>query len=126
MAIAQRVWAFVHQNEVKNTIVCDTYPVADMLAKTALGNEAFAIEITQIPTSIGHQYENGVFKDLNGNTINPLPTAEQEVVSLRAENKLLQSALTEMTTYAASQDERINLQEQALLELTTTIAGGNA
>lgn len=98
MAIAQRVWAFVHQNEVKNTIVCDTYPMADMLAKTALGNEAFAVEITQIPTGIGHKYENGVFKDLNGNVIDPLPTAEQEVVTLKAENEAFKQSQSEQDT----------------------------
>lgn len=87
MAIAQRVWAFIHENEVKNTIVCDTYPMADMLAKTALGNEAFAVEVTQIPTAIGHSYVDGVFKDLNGDAIDPLPTTEQEVAILKAEKE---------------------------------------
>lgn len=95
MAIAQRVWAFISGNEVKNTIVCDTYPMADMLAKTALGNESFAVEITQIPTGIGHSYIDGIFKDLDGNVIDPLPTAEQEVVALRAENESLKKAQSE-------------------------------
>lgn len=126
MAIAQRVWAFVHKNEVKNTVVCDTYPMADMLAKTALGNEAFAVEITQIPTSIGHSYIDGVFKDLNGNIIAPLPTTEQEVATLRTENETLNQALTESTMLIASQQEQIDEQAQAISELTILVAGGNA
>lgn len=93
MAIAQRVWAFIYRSEVKNVIVCDTYPVADMLAKTALGDEAFAIEVTQIPTGIGHSFIDGMFKDLNGNVVDPLPTAEQEVVTLKAENEDLKLQL---------------------------------
>lgn len=126
MAIAQRVWAFIAENEVKNTIVCDTYPMADMLAKTALGGEAFAVEITQIPTGIGHSYVDGVFKDLNGNVITPLPTTEQEVVTLRTENETLNQALTESSMLLATQQEQIDEQSQAISELTILVAGGNA
>lgn len=126
MAIAQKVFAFINENEVKNTIVCDNYPLADMLAKTALGNDAFAVEITQIPTSIGHKYEDGFFKDLNGNVIDPLPTAEQEVVTLRTENETLNQALTESTMLIASQQEQIDEQAQAISKLTILVAGGNA
>lgn len=93
MAIAQRVWAFVHENTVKNVIVCDTYQVADSLAKNTVDNTAFAVEITQIPVGIGHSYVDGVFKDLSGSVIDPLPTAEQEVVILKAENEDLKSQL---------------------------------
>lgn len=93
MAIAQKVFAFINENEVKNTIVCDNYPLADMLSKVAFGDGAFAIEITQIPTTIGHSYVNGVFKDLNENIIEPLPTAEQEVATLKAENENLKNQL---------------------------------
>lgn len=53
-------------------------------------------------------------------------TSEEKMVSLLNENTLLQSALTEMTEYLALQDKRINTQEEALLELTTMIAGGIA
>lgn len=98
MAIAQRVWAFIADSKVKNTIVCDNYPMADMLAKTTLGNEAFAVEITQIPTCIGHSYIDGIFKDLNGDVIDPLPTTEQEVVALRAENEALRQSQSEQDT----------------------------
>lgn len=40
--------------------------------------------------------------------------------------KNLEATILEMTAYSAVQDERLAMQEQALLELTTTIAGGNA
>lgn len=126
MAIAQRVWAFINENEVKNIIVCDTYPVADNMAKISLGDDAFAVEITQIPTSIGHKYENGIFKDLEGNTITHLPTTEQEVVTLRTENETLNQALTESTMLIAAQQEQIDKQSQAISELTILVAGGNA
>lgn len=40
--------------------------------------------------------------------------------------KNLEATILEMPAYSAAQDERLAMQEQALLELTTTIAGGNA
>lgn len=97
MAIAQRVWAFIYENEVKNTIICDTYPMANMLAKNTISNDAFAVEITHIPTSVGHKYEDGNFKDLNGNVIAPLPNTEQEVNILKSQNNELNQALTELS-----------------------------
>ncbi|MGX9134053.1 hypothetical protein ACWV26_06685 [Rummeliibacillus sp. JY-2-4R] len=93
MAIAQRVWALISDNTVQNIIVSDTYPMADMLAKNTLGEEAFAVEITQIPTGIGHTYDNGVFIDKLGNVIDPLPTSEEEVITLKAENEDLKTQL---------------------------------
>ena len=53
-------------------------------------------------------------------------TSDEKLSSLQEENSMLQSALTEMTEYLALQDKRINTQEEALLELTTMIAGGIA
>lgn len=93
--IAQRIWALISENTVQNTIVCETYPAADELAKLTLGTDAFAVEITQIPTGIGDNYKGGIFWDKRGNVINPLPTAEQEVLELKAKNAALKTDLSD-------------------------------
>ncbi len=49
----------------------------------------------------------------------------EENKKLKQDNALLQASVLEMTTYAALQDERLVTQEQALLELSTLVAGGN-
>lgn len=55
------------------------------------------------------------------------PTVEQPYQAPLSEQvKNLEATILEMTAYSAAQDERLVMQEQALLELTTTIAGGNA
>lgn len=55
------------------------------------------------------------------------PTLEQPYQAPLSEQvKNLEATILEMTAYSATQDERLVMQEQALLELTTTIAGGNA
>ncbi|WP_421663674.1 hypothetical protein [Lysinibacillus telephonicus] len=49
-----------------------------------------------------------------------------EMLKLKEDNLLLQQSLLEITTYVEKQDEILATQEQALLELTTLVAGGNA
>lgn len=48
-----------------------------------------------------------------------------EIEEVKQENQLLQQSLLELTSYAATQDERLATQEQALLELSTVLAGGD-
>lgn len=96
--VAHKIFALISEQEVKNTIICDQYHVADGLAKNIYNNEAFAVEITQIPTAIGHSYIDGLFRDLDGNVVNPLPTAEQKILSLKAENEALKASQLEQDT----------------------------
>ncbi|BAQ11289.1 phage protein [Bacillus sp. OxB-1] len=51
-------------------------------------------------------------------------TPESEVALLRKENATLQSAVSELTMFVASQDEKIEQQNQAISELSILIAGG--
>lgn len=126
--IAQRIWALIAENMVQNTIVCETYPAADQLAKLTLGSAAFAVEITQIPTGIGDSYENGVFKDKRGNEINPLPTAEEEVLMLKAKNIALETELLNTklaTAEMVEQQQTDKLENQlALAEIIEVVTGG--
>lgn len=55
------------------------------------------------------------------------PDVEQPYQAPLSEQvKTLEATILEMTEYTAMQDERLANQEQAILELTTLIAGGNA
>lgn len=47
-----------------------------------------------------------------------------KVDNLELENAMLQMSMMEMTMYAATQDERLQGQEQAILELSMIVAGG--
>lgn len=53
-----------------------------------------------------------------------VPKTQTEI--LQDQISTLESTILEMSTYSAKQDERIAMQEQAILELTTLISGGNA
>lgn len=128
--IAQRIWALIAESIVQNTIVCETYPAADELAKLTLGTNAFAVEITQIPTGIGDSHENGIFKDKQGNVINLLPTAEEEVVVIKAKNTALETELlnTKLATAELVEQQQVDkLNNQlALAEVIESIMGGGS
>ncbi|MFL0365388.1 hypothetical protein ACH0BF_20480 [Pseudobacillus sp. 179-B 2D1 NHS] len=51
---------------------------------------------------------------------------QEEVDQLKQKNAELETSLLEMTVLAAEQEQRNIQNEQAIMELTTIIAGGNA
>lgn len=123
MMLAHKIFALISEQEVKNTIICDQYHVADGLAKNIYNNEAFAVEITQIPTAIGHSYIDGLFRDLDGNVVVALPTTEDEVIILKSQNNELNQALTETTLLLATQEEIAKQQSEAITELSMLRGG---
>lgn len=77
------------------------------------------------------EYDSGtivkVYKDSiiqPGETIPIPPTFSQQIVELQEKNKELESALVEMSALAAEQEQRNIQNEQAIMELTTMLAGG--
>lgn len=63
---------------------------------------------------------------LENRDIQPQPSQEEEISQLKQKTQEIEFALVEMSTYAAMQEQRNIQNEQAILELTTMIAGGNA
>lgn len=98
--LAHKIFALISEQVVKNTIICEQYHVADGLAKNIYSNEAFAVEVSQIPVAIGFTYVDGVFKDSNGMVINALPTSLERLNEIQSENEALKAS-------QASQDELI-------------------
>lgn len=86
-----------------------------------------------IPVGIPYQIEVPEGKRVSKVDVSKTPPqviyedmSPSEIEVLKTENQMLQQSLLETTSYLASQDERLVTQEQALLELTTLVAGGNA
>lgn len=93
-------FALIQDAEVKNIIVGDYYNCNE-LAISTYGNDAFAVEVTQIPVSVGDKFENGFFKRYNIDLhdyeiINPIPTDRQEIDALTEENKALRELITDL------------------------------
>lgn len=91
--------------------------------------KAKAIEVAEIPKEIyiegkyPQYYVNPQTKDVWIEYIDRQLTAEEEVQMLKQKNAELESALVEMTTLAAEQEQRSIQNEQAIMELTTLVGG---
>ncbi|EXG87866.1 hypothetical protein K413DRAFT_4767 [Clostridium sp. ASBs410] len=85
--IVHQVFAQIFNGEVKNVTVNNNYEEANMLARGAYGDSAFAVDISQYPCSPGDHYHDGKFwrVDENGNEVEEIayvPTQEQQVSNL--------------------------------------------
>ena len=97
---AHMVFAIIYLGEVKNTIVGDYYNCNE-IAKAEYGDNAFAVEITQIPAAIGDKYINGTFQRLNESgqytAIDPVPTEAQQIETLTQENASLREYVNDIS-----------------------------
>lgn len=99
--IVHEVFAVISEEEVKNVMVCDNYSMANYLARATYGNDAIAVDCLQYPCGIGDIYRNNTFYHVNSETgeetpIQYVPTQEQQVSVLKAENEELTLAMAEM------------------------------
>lgn len=112
--IVHQVYAYIWNETVQNIVVCDNYQLANDIAKGCYGNDAFAVDCLQYPCQIGDKYvdgrfyrvpeatENGVLVTKPMDTtpvdvselveIEYVPTQEQEVATLKAQNAILATA----------------------------------
>lgn len=126
--IAHVIYAQICDGIVQNIIQCtdNEYEFANQLARISYGDEAFAIDVTQCPCGIGDKYrDNGFFRtDENGEDIpvSYLPTAEEEVGMLAAENGEMKNRVTELQLALVDQyEENLALQEEVTnLQLALT------
>jgi hypothetical protein len=77
---SNQIFSLISEQEIKNVIVADNYYVADQLAKGFFGTDAYAVETTLYPVSIGFKHINGVFYDKDNVEVKRNPT-EQEAIS---------------------------------------------
>ena len=77
----------------------------------------------QVGNVLYHLKASQKFKDENPPAV-PEPQQPTEIELLQQENAMLQMSMMEITMYAATQDERLQGQEQAILELSMIVAGG--
>lgn len=93
------IYAQIHQDVVQNIIVCDEYEMANWLTRASYGEEAFAIDCLQYPCKIGDNYHHGHFyhvdEDGTETLVEYVPTSEEQVFMLEAENKRLTQQITD-------------------------------
>lgn len=116
--IVHEVFAQIFEGEVKNIMVCENYPMADHLAKCVYGSEAYAVDCLQYRCMIGDLYHDGAFWRVDEKTgeevqVEYVPTQEQQVQQLTAENEGLATQLTDTQIALVEQyEENLILQEE--------------
>lgn len=112
-------FALIYENEVKNIFDCDSYELANQLARASYGNKAFAVETTRYASRIGDKYENGIFYHTleNGSLEEAMyiPTEKDNIEVLQS--KIIESQLILTETY----ENKITLEEK-LITLQLIIA----
>lgn len=99
---AHEIYAYIYKEEVQNVCVSYNYEEANRVARAVYGDAAFAIYCNQYPCEIGDKYIDGIFYKSDGITpIEYIPTQEQQVMQLQAENKRLEQVNQELTVAIA-------------------------
>lgn len=80
---------------IQNIIVCDNYEIANQIARMSYENDAYAIDTTQYPVSVGCKHIDGRFYQEDGVTeILRNPTPDEQIVILEAEKAALAERLS--------------------------------
>lgn len=96
--IAHEVFAMIADSTVQNVCVAFSYEDANQVARAVYGDGAVAVDCLQYPCQEGDRYINGVFYKADGVTpIEYIPTQEQQVAQLQAENQQLSQESQELT-----------------------------
>lgn len=110
MASVHTVFAQICDGVVVNVAV-GTYYNCDQAAKDVFGDEAFAVEVTQIPVQPDDIYRDGEFfrvEDGVETLIERIPTDSEKIDQLIAENRMLR---TELDTVSLSVLDIIGMEE---------------
>lgn len=99
--IVHEIFAQIKDGIIQNIMVCENYSTADHLTKCIYGDDAFAVDCLQYKCGIGDTYHDGYFWHIDAETgeetqIEYVPTQEQQVQTLKAENEELTLALAEI------------------------------
>lgn len=93
------VYAQIWEGKVQNIIVCDNYEMANYLSRMSYGEDSFAVECSRYACTLGDLYD-GAFWRKDPETgeeseVRYIPTSEEQVAALEAENAALQQQVTD-------------------------------
>lgn len=98
--IVHQIYAMINNESVQNIMICENYEEANRITRAVYGEEAIAVDCLQYPCQAGDWYHDGRFwrlqEDGTETEIDYVPTQEQEVQSLRAENDELTLAVADL------------------------------
>lgn len=98
---AHEVYALIWNGIVQNTCEGHGHNETNRVAKAVYGDDAFAVDCLYCPCQKGDTYADGTFYAPDGTARPWLPTPEQQIAQLQAENQELTLALADMIGGAA-------------------------
>lgn len=108
-----QIFSLISGNQIENIIVCDNYEIASQIARTAYGEDAYAVDTTQYALGIGYKHIDGIFYDNDDNIVHRNPTEQEEI-------QLLKNAYNELeirqTEAELETDFRTSLIELGLIQ----------
>lgn len=107
--VVHQVFAQIQGQSIKNIMVCDNYELANQLTRSIYGDDAFAVECTQYPVSIGDKFIDGTFYFKDG--VTPVPrrnTAEEDAQQALTE---INNLMEQTAEYTVDLDYRLSALE---------------
>lgn len=94
MAAVHTVYALIANHEVQNIVVGD-FENCNRVARETYGDNAIAVEVTQIPVYIGDRYDGAFWRGEGAEMVRvkPIPTVEQQLELLAMANERMQNEL---------------------------------
>lgn len=93
-------YAMIQNDTVMSINVVEDYTEANRLAQALYGEVGLAVDVTQYHVKEGDKYRNGLFysvaEDGTETIIDPIPTVDQEVSMLRAENDQITESVVDI------------------------------
>lgn len=85
-----QIFSLISDNTIQNIVVCDNYELANEIARIHYGVNAYAVDTTHYPLSIGYKHIDGLFYQEDGITeVLRNPTADEEArVAIDTANRL--------------------------------------
>ncbi|WMJ90615.1 hypothetical protein [Anaerocolumna sp. MB42-C2] len=91
-----QIFSLINEETIQNIIVCDNYETANQIARVQYGDDAYAVDTTQYPLSIGCKHINNIFYEEDGKTeVCKILTADEEANLAKLKTEELEKKMAE-------------------------------
>lgn len=98
--LAHYTYAVISDGVVQNVIICNDIALANQIATATYGKDAYAIEVSYIPCTIGDRYNGGKFYHTNESgeevEVETVPNEKEEIATLKSINQSITLVLADM------------------------------
>lgn len=93
--LAHYTYAAISNGVVQNVMVCSDLALANQIVMATYGAEAFAIEVSYVPCTIGDKYADGNFYH-EETLVEAVPNEKEEIATLKSMNQSITLVLADL------------------------------